>query len=235
MQFADSEYEELERWRMDWAPLFRMSVSPVVRHSLIIIVGDQSLALELSYLFCQLLLHRTAMLQCESVRLTNEIHEKSRLMVSNFLQASFSTALGLVDQVYFIVGYAALTLCDFNMMDPLVDQIQSFLMHLSPNEDHIACRFSCIISEFKRRCSDQADVLTRSVKHELGEHLGMSMEQATSTSFMPPPQMDTSMVGGYGSLESFVPDMLPAQPMSGAVLPNVPLDAGMASGMMHPS
>ncbi|PYH96807.1 hypothetical protein BO71DRAFT_160889 [Aspergillus ellipticus CBS 707.79] len=192
MRLAEIEYEEIGRWKAEWAHLFS---------------GENS-TLELSLWFCQILLHRTAMrFQPRSDRLASEVLQTSRLIVSRFLQIRYSTALSLVDQVYFIVGYATLNLCDFNLMDPLIEQVQMFLLHLSPNEDHIAYRFSCMIVEFKRRCAecnDPSAVKGSPLSSSFGDSRKMSMGQPPP--FMPP-LMD-GMIEGYG-FEQLMPEVMP--------------------------
>ncbi|KAI9931267.1 hypothetical protein MW887_010929 [Aspergillus wentii] len=189
MQYADSEYEEIERWKMEWAHLLTSESS-----------------LQLSLWFCQLLLHRTIMrLHPECDRLIPEIIQISRLIVSKFMQIRFSVALGFIDQTYFIVGYAALTLCDFNVMDPLIDQIQTFLLHLSPNEDHIAYRFSCIIAELRRRHTEENDPF-RIVKGTLfSDPSKMNVDQAE---FMP--SLMNTVVDEYEALEQLIPGLVPS-------------------------
>ncbi|KNG81366.1 C6 zinc finger domain protein [Aspergillus nomiae NRRL 13137] len=192
MRFADVEYEEIERWKVEWAHL---------------LAGDENSTFELSLWFCQILLYRTAIrFQAESERLTSEILQGSRLIISKFLQLRFVTALRVVDQAYFIVGYAALNLCDFNFLDPLIDQIQMFLLHLSPNEDHIAYRFSCMIAEFKRRCAECNDPCSAvdGSQCSFGDARKMSMEQVQFVS----PLVD-SMIEGYSGLEQLIPDVMP--------------------------
>ncbi|PYH40359.1 transcriptional activator of proteases prtT [Aspergillus saccharolyticus JOP 1030-1] len=204
MRVADTRFEELERWKAEWAHLF---------------AGEQS-TLELSLWFCQILLQRTAMrFNPSSDTLASEVLQTSRLVLSKFLQIRYTCALSLVDQVYFMVGYAALNLCDFNLMDPLIEQVQMFLLHLSPNEDHIAYRFSCMIVEFKRRCAESSDPATAAAAaaaaaataakasspvSSFGETRKMSMEQ---TAPFLPPMVDT-MIEGYG-FEQLMPEVLP--------------------------
>ncbi|KAJ5669397.1 Transcriptional activator of proteases prtT [Penicillium macrosclerotiorum] len=142
LRCAESEYEELERWKMEWAHL---------------LTNEGQSTLELSIWFCQLLLHRTASrLQHDSDRLIQEICSNARLIISRSLQTRFSAAPGLIDNVYYIIGYAALTLCDYNPSDPLIDQVRAFLLHLAPSSDHLAYRIACIIGEVQRRYSEAA-------------------------------------------------------------------------------
>ncbi|RAL16103.1 uncharacterized protein BO97DRAFT_337135 [Aspergillus homomorphus CBS 101889] len=198
MRVADTKFEEIERWKAEWAHL---------------LAGEQS-TLELSLWFCQILLHRTAMrFNPGSDTLASEVLQTSRVMLSKFLQIRYSSALSLVDQVYFMAGYAALNLCDFNLMDPLIEQVQMFLLHLSPNEDHIAYRFSCMIVEFRRRCAEGSDptaaaaasaAKSSSPLSSFGEPRKMSLEQAAP--FLPP--MIDNMMEGYG-FEQLMPEVLP--------------------------
>ncbi|THC93610.1 hypothetical protein EYZ11_006925 [Aspergillus tanneri] len=193
MRLSDVEYEEIERWKMEWAHLF---------------TGEENSTLELSLWFCQILLHRTGMrFQSDSDRLTSEVIQNSRLIISRFLQLRLSTALSVVDQTYIIVGYAALNLCDFNFLDPLIDQVQMYLLHLSPNEDHISYRFSCMIAEFKRRCaecSDPCSALDGSQSSSFGDARKMSLEQMQ---FIPP--LVDGMMEGYGHLDQLMPEIMP--------------------------
>lgn len=173
------------------------------------------------------------MIQSNSKRLVAEILDKSRLIVSSFLQTSVSSALAYIDQIYFIVGYAALTLCDFNVADSLVDQVQAFLIHLSPSEDHIAGRFSRIIAEFKRRDSSihagpiaGADVLGA----------GPGPLRATFDQGLCTPPLTDAVTDGNCPLEHFVPEQgfLPAYSL-GNVFQGIPLDVGVANGLVQQS
>ncbi|RAH85641.1 transcriptional activator of proteases prtT [Aspergillus japonicus CBS 114.51] len=212
MRVADTKFEEIERWRAEWAHLFGTNE--------IANAAGEQFTLELSLWFCQILLYRTSMrFSPGSDTLASEVLQTSRLMLSKFLQIRYSSALSLVDQAYFMVGYAALNLCDFNLMDPLIEQVQMFLLHLSPNEDHIAYRFSCMIVEFKRRCAEGSDPATTAAAaavaaataakassplSSFGETRKMSMEQTAS--FLPP--MVDNMIDGYG-FEQLMPEVLP--------------------------
>ncbi|KAJ5928665.1 Transcriptional activator of proteases prtT [Penicillium verhagenii] len=141
LQFAEVEYEELERWKMEWAHLLS---------------SEGQSTLELSIWFCQLLLHRTATRIQDSDRLITEICNNARLIISRSMQTRFSAAPGLIDHVYYILGYAALTLCDYNPSDPLIDQVRAFLLHLAPSSDHLSYRIAFIVGEVQRRYSEAA-------------------------------------------------------------------------------
>lgn len=73
------------------------------------------------------------------------------------MQTRFSAAPGLIDHVYYILGYSALTLCDYNSSDPLIDQVRAFLLHLAPSSDHLSYRIAYIIGEVQRRYSEAAN------------------------------------------------------------------------------
>lgn len=160
--------------------------------------------------------------------MTSSILDKSRLIVTKFLQTPFATALNSIDQIYFIVGYAALTICDFNIADPLVHQIQTFLAHLAPTEDHIAYRFSCIIADFKHRYPDHSIPSTAPIKRDPFADSSPSalgtLDPSQPQPHIVPPLMN---MDGYGSLDQFVPDFMPSYPLSGAVFQSVPMDMGM--------
>ncbi|KAJ5596456.1 Transcriptional activator of proteases prtT [Penicillium hetheringtonii] len=142
LRFSETEYEEIERWKMEWTHLFS---------------NEGKSTLELGVWFCQLILHRTAMrLHSESEQLISETCNNARLIITKSLQTRFSAAPGLIDNVYYVLGYAALTLCDYSPSDPLIDQVRAFLLHLAPSSDHLAYRIACIIGEVQRRYSEAA-------------------------------------------------------------------------------
>ncbi|QQK42877.1 Fungal transcriptional regulatory protein, N-terminal [Penicillium digitatum] len=146
VQFAETEYEDLERWKMEWAHLLTTS---------------EDSTLNLNLWFCQLLLYRTAArVQPDSERLLPEICGTARLIINQFLQTRFTTAPALIDHVYFIVGYAALTLCDYTLTDPLISQVRGFLLHLAPGGDNLSYRIACIVGEVQRRYSETSAVVT---------------------------------------------------------------------------
>ncbi|KAF9883774.1 hypothetical protein FE257_002804 [Aspergillus nanangensis] len=166
MKIAEVEYEELERWKIDWAHLLAGE-------------GTSSVSVSLDLFFCQILLHRTAMkYQLDTDKLTLEVVYLSRLILSKVLQLPFPTALGFIDHMYIIVGYAALNLCDFNALDPLIGNIQMYLLHLSPHEHHITYRHSCMIADFKQRCADSQSAFgdTRKINNGGGEQMAFVPE-----------------------------------------------------------
>ncbi|KAL1999876.1 hypothetical protein VTN02DRAFT_3858 [Thermoascus thermophilus] len=217
MQRGDTEYEEIAQWKTDWAHLF---------------TDEPQSTLELGLWFCQLLLHRTSLrLQPDSEKLLPEILKNSSLILSRFLQIQPGIAVDFIDHIFFVVDYAALTLCEFNIMDPLIDQIQAFLIHLSPNEEHIAYRFACIINELKRRCTQAARQQSDVAKNT--QFADARRATAEHTEFMSS-LMDT-MPDGYGSLEQLLAGFVPSQSVPGTIyenVPNVPISNAMATGMM---
>ncbi|KAJ6072641.1 hypothetical protein N7467_010726 [Penicillium canescens] len=217
LQFAEAEYEEIERWKMEWAHL---------------LTNNEDSTLDLNLWFCQLLLHRTATrLQPDSDRLTPEICGTARLIISKFLQTRFSTAPSLIDHVYFIVGYAALTLCDYNLTDPLISQVRGFLLHLAPSGDNLPYRIACIVGEVQRRYSEATAVAATAAEHaslpssspidEKGvpfygsgpgpgsaQHHSHSHPQGRNmdlSQLMPGAEVLDNLVEGYGCLDQLMP------------------------------
>lgn len=238
MQLPELEYEELERWKLSWAPLLSMpflAPSPPTALTNNKTANDQSQTLNLNLLFCQLLLHRTASasLHSDTETLAVTSLDTSRLIVSKFLQSPYPTALGSIDQIYFIVGYAALTLCDFNIIDPLIDQLQSFLMHLSPNEDHISYRFSCIISEFKRRYNERSRAAADAVIKRSSPFTSAVEQGQFIPELIDLPDAGVDAGGGFAGVEQFVPSgFLPAYSIAGGtVFQNLAVDVGLAGGV----
>ncbi|KAJ5302813.1 Transcriptional activator of proteases prtT [Penicillium atrosanguineum] len=198
LRFAEPEYEEIERWKIEWAHLLS---------------NEGSSTLELSLWFSQLLLHRTATrLRPESDRLAPEICSNARLIISRSLQTRFSAAPGLTDNVYYILGYAALTLCDYNPSDPLIDQVRSFLLHLAPNSDHIAYRIAYIVNEVQRRygeASDPASPGADVMKSNL--FAAPRTENIDLSTLMPAGSMES--LDGYACFDHLIPaGYVPPQP-----------------------
>ncbi|OQD73307.1 hypothetical protein PENDEC_c016G00619 [Penicillium decumbens] len=190
LRFAETEYEEIERWKIDCAHLLN---------------NESQLTLELSLWFTQLLLHRTAaQLQPESDRLAPEICSNARLIISRFLQARFSAAPGLIDNVYYILGYAALTLCDYNSSDSLIDQVRSFLLHLAPNSDHIAYRIAYIVSDVQRRYSEASDQASPGANVMKSTVFAARAENIDMSQLMPAGSME-SLVEGYSCFDQLIP------------------------------
>lgn len=178
--------------------------------------------LNLSLWFCQLLLHRTvARLQPDSERLVPEICGTARLIITQFLQTRFTSAPALIDHVYFIVGYAALTLCDYTLTDPLISQVRGFLLHLAPGGDNLSYRIACIVGEVQRRYSEAsvvtagshssspvAEVKSMQMFGPSSHHrTGMDISQLMSSS-----EGLDSLVEGYNCLEQMMPGYAAPQP-----------------------
>ncbi|EPS29021.1 hypothetical protein PDE_03967 [Penicillium oxalicum 114-2] len=196
LRYTEGEFEEIERWKMEWAHL---------------IANDGPSTLELSIWFCQLILYRTASrLQPDSDRIVAEICNNARLIISRSLRTRFSAAPGLIDNVYYILGYAALTLCDYTPSDPLIDQVRGFLLHLAPSSDHLAYRIACIVSEVQRRYSEAASVGQASpssdvMKAPLFVVPGSRSGSMDMGGLMPASGMDP-LVEGYGCFEQLIPN-----------------------------
>ncbi|KAJ5164585.1 uncharacterized protein N7500_006415 [Penicillium coprophilum] len=226
LQFAEPEYEELERWKMEWAHLLSTSTLPLYaqpqsnNHTLI--ATSEESTLNLNLWFCQLLLHRTAArLQPDSERLVPEICGTARLIITQFLQTRFTSAPALIDHVYFIVGYAALTLCDYTLSDPLISQVRGFLLHLAPGGDNLSYRIACIVGEVQRRYSEATAVVANA------SHSSSPVAEVKGVQMFSPshhrPGMDLSqlmsgaegldsLVEGYNCLEQMMPGYTASQP-----------------------
>ncbi|KAJ5272739.1 Transcriptional activator of proteases prtT [Penicillium angulare] len=228
LRFAETEYEEIERWKMDWAHLLCMSQLPSpppnedtsypLTHP---IASEGQSTLELSIWFCQLLLHRTATrIQSDSDQLVSEICSNARLIISRSMQTRFSAAPGLIDHVYYILGYAALTLCDYNPSDPLIDQVRAFLLHLAPSSDHLSYRIAYIVGEVQRRYSEAATATATAGQSSPG------VQAMKNSIFVPhPPRTENldltqliSTAGGmepvvdsYGVFDQLMPGYVPSQ------------------------
>ncbi|KAJ9221994.1 transcriptional regulator family: Fungal Specific TF [Paecilomyces variotii] len=215
MQRGEIEYDEIERWKADWVHLF---------------TDESHSTLDLGLRFCQLLLYRTSLkLRPDRERLLPEIMKSSRTILSRFLQIQPYIAVDFIDHIFFVVVYAALTLCEFNIMDPLIDQIQAFLIHLSPNEEHIAYRFACIINELKRRSTQivpQPSSVTKT------EDFADSRRVTTGNTEFMSSLMDT-LPEGYGSLEQLLAGFVPSQSVPGPVYGNIPMTTGMANTVLQ--
>ncbi|KAJ5540779.1 Transcriptional activator of proteases prtT [Penicillium frequentans] len=195
LQFAEVEYEELERWKMEWAHLLS---------------SEGQSTLELSIWFCQLLLHRTATRIQDSDRLVTEICNNARLIISRSMQTRFSAAPGLIDHVYYILGYAALTLCDYNPSDPLIDQVRAFLLHLAPSSDHLSYRIAFIVGEVQRRYSEAATA-DQSSPTTLKSAMFPRTEGLDLTQLMPAAGGMEPVVDGYGVFDQMMPAYGPSQ------------------------
>lgn len=222
LRFAETEYEEIERWKVEWAHLLSTSTPPCHSHPTINPFHCKSLTpptaneghstLELSVWFTQLLLHRTATrLHPDTDRLSPEICSNARLIISRSLQTRFPAAPGLIDNVYYILGYATLTLRDYYPSDQLIDQVRAFLLHLAPTSDHIAYQIAFIVGEVQRRYSEaaaadqsspDADVLKSTL---FGPAAGAREDNMDLTQLMPVSGSMETLVGGYGCFDQLIP------------------------------
>lgn len=180
--------------------------------------------LSLNLWFCQLLLYRTAArLQPDNERLIPEICGTARLIITQFLQIRFTTAPALIDHVYFIVGYAALTLCDYTLSDPLISQVRGFLLHLAPSGDNLSYRIACIVGEVQRRYSETTTVVTagsHSSSSPVADVKGVQMFSPSQhhrsgmdiSQLMSSAEGLDSLVEGYNCLEQMMPGYAASQP-----------------------
>jgi hypothetical protein len=148
-----------------------------------------------------------------------EICGNARLILSKFMQVRFPLALGLIDQVYSIVAYAAITLCDYNISDPLIDQVRALLLHLAPSGDHISYRIACIIAEVQRRypggATDSASV--GSGGDALKESLFAAPQPPRAanmdlTELMPAAGVMNTLVDEYGCINQLITGYAPPHP-----------------------
>jgi hypothetical protein len=184
--------------------------------------SNEDSTLDLNLWFCQLLLHRTATrLQPDSDRLAPEICGNARLIISKFLQTRFSAAPALIDHIYFIVGYAALTLCDYNLSDPLINQVRGFMLHLAPSGDNLSYRIACIVGEVQRRYSEATTVVSEhsSSPTEVKSVPIFGTQQSRPgmdlSQLMPATEVLDSLVEGYDCLQQLMPGYNP-QPTFGS-------------------
>ncbi|KAJ5155225.1 Transcriptional activator of proteases prtT [Penicillium capsulatum] len=192
LRLADDEYEEIERWKMEWAYL---------------LTNDGQSTLEIGIWFCQLLLHRTAArIQQESDRLVPEICNNARLIITRSLRTRFAAAPGLLDHFHYMLGYAALTICDYNPSDALIDQVRVFLLNLAPSSEHIAYRVAYVVGEVQRRYSeiitDHASPGADILKNTL---FALSRPSNIDMGPLLPAGTMESLVDGYGCFDQMMP------------------------------
>lgn len=139
------------------------------------------------------------------------------------MQTRFSAAPGLVDHVYYIVGYAALTLCDYNTADPLIDQVRAFLLHLAPSSDHLSYRIAYILGEVQRRysgapnssatqSSPTAQVLKNAMFAAAAPPAPSRSEGLDLTQLMPSAGAMEPLVENYGCFDQLMPSYVAPQP-----------------------
>lgn len=126
------------------------------------------------------------------------------------MQTRFSAAPGLIDHVYYILGYAALTLCDYNPSDPLIDQVRAFLLHLAPSSDHLSYRIAFIVGEVQRRYSEAATA-DQSSPTALKSTMFPRTEGLDLTQLMPAAGGMEPVVDGYGVFDQMMPGYGPSQ------------------------
>jgi hypothetical protein len=148
-----ADYEEILEWRMTWNHLFGMcAVSDSVQGLAAEHCIDETYNLfDLAPSFCDLLLYRASLrLGASSPTLLAATLQTASLIMTRFLCIQEPAILDSPDHNFFIVAYAALTLCKFTIDDPLIAKVRSFLFHLALNDEHIAYRFACILRELQQ-------------------------------------------------------------------------------------
>lgn len=116
---------------------------------------QDGLLLKIGYWYCHLLLYRATL---SSTDIRSDIFEAAALRTSSdilnlFQELEFSIILDMPDHFFFMVIYAALTLCKFAIGHPLISSTESCLRDLAPNDEHIAYRFGTILSEIRRKAA----------------------------------------------------------------------------------
>lgn len=152
-----------------------------------------------------------------------EICGNARLIISKFMQVRFPLALSLIDHVYSIVAYAAITMCDYNISDPLIDQVRALLLHLAPSGDHISYRIACIIAQVQRRYSNAAadSASVASGGDALKDALFATPRAANMdlTQLMPTAGVMNTLVDEYGCINQLIPGYAaPHPPFSGSTI-----------------
>jgi hypothetical protein len=105
-------------------------------------------------MFCHLLLYRVSLrAQAPSIVFKEAALRVSRDILEKFQELDFTVILDLPDYYFFIVIYAALTLCKFIVSDPLIAMTQEWLEDLAPNEEHIAFRFGTVLREIRQKAA----------------------------------------------------------------------------------
>lgn len=139
----------------------------------------------------------------------SEVIKSARHILSTFIQIQPRAAVNFIDHVFFVAAYAALTLCEYDLANPIIDQTQIQLIRISPNEEHIAYRFACVVGELRRRSTEPSAVnMRRSVNSTPGPGPATSMLSSSLMNAVPV---------GYGSLEQLLTGFVPA-----TAIPSVP-------------
>jgi hypothetical protein len=213
IQNCGADYEEITNWKKDCAHLFT----------------DEPLStLDLGLWFCQLLLHRTSLrLQSNNENHLPEVINNARLIISRFLQIRPHLAVAFIDHVFFVVTYAALTLCEFDVLYPLIDQIQVFFMTIAPNEEHIAYRFACVINGVRRRFMNASQHRSDDIK-DINFDDSNSVELGASPSIS---SLGNTIPERYGTLGQLLEGFTPSQATSSPVYIGVTLADELATTM----
>jgi hypothetical protein len=137
--------------------------------------------------------------------------------------------VNFIDHIFFVAAYAALTLCEYDITNPIIDQVQIQLIHISPNEEHIAYRFACVVGELKRRSTE---VVHHHASPSQAVHTRRLVNAGRGHAAPVPPS--SAVPEGYASLEQLLTGFMPAPadsiptPVYGA-LPALPPTSGMVT------
>lgn len=133
---------ELEDFRVRWGHLFNI---------------PEGLSLKVGYWYCHLLVYRAALkaepADADSAALVGEAVKSSCDILELFLGLEFSIILDMPDHFFFMIIYAALTLCKFAFGHRLIAATQQSLMDLASNDEHIAYRFGIVLVEIRRKAA----------------------------------------------------------------------------------
>jgi hypothetical protein len=156
-----------------------------------------------------------------------EVINNARLIISRFLQIRPHLAVAFIDHVFFVVTYAALTLCEFDVLYPLIDQIQVFFMTIAPNEEHIAYRFACVINGVRRRFMNASQHRSDDIK-DINFDDSNSVELGASPSIS---SLGNTIPERYGTLGQLLEGFTPSQATSSPVYIGVTLADELATTM----
>jgi hypothetical protein len=136
--FEDFSVAELSSVKSRWSDIFDY---------------PDCLTLKIGYWYCHLLLYRAALSSTETQNepLKEVALSTSCCILALFQEMEFSTVLDMPDHFFFVVIYAALTLCKFAIGHHLIASTENCLINLAPNDEHIAYRFGTIIAEIRRK------------------------------------------------------------------------------------
>lgn len=133
-------YPTLSSVRSKWDHLFQL---------------PECLSLTVGYWYCHLLLYRASLrdTKVDMPSASEALLNTCTNILETFLEQEFSIILNMPDHFFFMIIYAALTLCKFYIRHPLIASTQHRLMDLSPNDEHIAYRFGTVLSEIKQKAA----------------------------------------------------------------------------------